>query len=295
MKHIYKIFLNQVLRIAVLLKFFAVTFINILATRRITRTKKVLKKSEYALILLTGPSLHVDLSKLHKNILSESDIWVVNSFATSEHYTKLMPRHYVFADSGYWDEDVSEYMDRLRTSVFNVITNQTNWEMILHFPDRALNSPFLSKFNINNLKVQFYNSNPLPYFGPIEKIFYQLGVSMPNSYNVLIAALFLTIYSNYSLIKILGADHSWVETITVNERNQIVLRQDSSFEKNRPFERVSNSSNGKTFFSNSELFNRWGQIFLQYSYLKKYARSKKIIVKNISDRSYIDELDIEKF
>ena len=241
-----------------------------------------------AIILGTGPSLTFDLSSIEEVIKNQkTDIWAVNSFVLSDHYSRLRPSNYVFADPAYWSIDAPPEMERYKISVLNSFLKKTEWDVIVHLPFDAMSSNFICSLKSKHIKINFYNRTAVNGFKKFQNFIYSLGLGMPPPFNVLIATLTLCINFNYRRIYLYGADHSWHEDTKLDDENHILISQTSFYFQNILPQRV-NKVSEKIYFSNAELFKRWGEIFHQYEILDDYATNKKVIIINKSNKSYID-------
>ena len=79
--------------------------VKILSIRRFYRIP-IDNSKKTTIIICNGPSLLDDIDWIYKN--SENlDISVVHYFAVSEHFHKIKPRYYFFADPMFWRDGLS--------------------------------------------------------------------------------------------------------------------------------------------------------------------------------------------
>ncbi len=107
---------------------------------------------------------------------------------------------------------------------------------------------------------------------------------MPRAMNVMCASIFLMINLGYREIYLLGADHSWLESFYVNERNQVILGD-------------------KHFYGDQSVvcpysLSKWLQNvstgFRTHERLSEYANYMGVKVYNATEGSYIDAYERKK-
>jgi hypothetical protein len=116
---------------------------------------------------------------------------------------------------------------------------------------------------------------------------------MPQSQNVLVAAIFLGINMSFKKIYVFGADHSWHEHLHVNEENILCLKHIHFYEneENVSFVPFYKGAHLKETFSVAEIFATWAKVFNGYSALNHYANSRGCKIYNASEVSFIDAFE----
>jgi hypothetical protein len=240
-----------------------------------------------ASILGSGPSLKEELMN---NSFSSSDVWVVNDFAISEYYSKIKPKYYIFADPDYWIE--SSEPNNQREEVFNQITMNTDWDMVILFPNKALRNCSLLNIAKNNLKIKILGFNTFIFKlhnTSITNFNLKYNLTAPTQ-NVIAAAIYIAINLGYKRIEIFGADHSWTEDLRVNNKNQVCLIDRHFYDSEnqiyylKPWKKAA----ANDFFSMYEILKTLSNIFLQYEYLQRYAIENDVTVNNCTPNSFID-------
>jgi hypothetical protein len=238
-------------------------------------------------VLGNGPSLNNDLEKC-KHLQFLGDVWCVNQFAETALYEQLQPKNYVFADSSYWRDDETESLIQVRKELFGSILNKTTWQLTIYAPFDAKNHFEVVFGCASNITLHFYNSTTVLGAKRVVKAMYDYGLGMPWVQNVLVAALFLSLRRGHKKIYLLGADHSWHETLELDDENRVCFRDRHFYEGNAalvPF--VMGGNQGKTF-TMAQLFFALSKMFEGYWMIKEYAEALGAEVLNASSITYVD-------
>ena len=126
---------------------------------------------------------------------------------------------------------------------------------------------------------------------------FDLNLGLPHAQNVLIAAIFLGIRIGYRDIVILGADHSWHESVVLDELNRVCLRDNHFYEQSSELKPFTIDGSPDNIFTIDELFLAIGRMFNGYRRLRVYANRCCAVVVNASSHTYIDAFtrdDIQK-
>lgn len=245
---------------------------------------------EVALVLGNGPSLSTDLSVLaEKNNKIDVDVWAVNNFCFSESFKLIRPRFYVLADPNYWMDNVSKEVADSRVRFTNILSKDVDWEMTLILPITAKRSKLVSDLKSTSISIGYYNNTPVRGAKFISQVICKWGLAMPAPLNVLIAALTLAIGSNYKVVYILGADHSWHEELVVTPGGDALVAQKHFYPEVVIASPVYKP--GMTSFTVADLFLRWGAVFKSYEFLAEFALVKGVKVLNLSSKSFIDAFE----
>ena len=242
-------------------------------------------------VLGNGPSLTMDL-KEGLDILRMGDVVCVNSFAETDLYEKIQPKYYVLADPSYWSTEYSEAHVALRNSLFNQILGKTTWALTIYVPFEA-KVLFEATFGgAQNIRLSFYNTQTLEVKKEVKYVLYDLGFSMPPPQNVMIPALFLALRLGYKKIILLGADHSWHQTLVLDEDNRLCVRQQhfyNSEAKLKPFSMGQEGHDGESlFFTMDKAFSAFARMFAGYREIEKYAKHVGAQIYNASSVTFID-------
>lgn len=238
-------------------------------------------------VLGNGPSLYADIQELDFSRIG--DAVCVSRFAETDIYEKIRPKYYVFADPAFWEAEASGKVVALRNNLFGQILRKTSWRLTIYIPFEA-KELFESTFACSqNISLSFYNKVQLDGEKVIVNVFFDLGLGMPPIQNVLVAALFLSLRLGYKKIILLGADHSWHETLALDGANR-VCHKDRHF-YNREADLVPFTSDGTEegiMFTMDTLFYALARMFEGYWKIEEYSKHLGAQIYNASSITYID-------
>lgn len=256
------------------LKYFVLVFIYTDLWNHISRCEK----EEMLTILANGPSLAKDIEKLNYSIGKFS---VVNDFYKSPLYGIIKPAYHVLADPLYFtkDEDIQPFIDAV------------DWDMKLFVPYSAWKRMKI----LRNIPSQFievvpYHTVMYDGFECIKAWVYRHGLSMPIPQNVLVPSIFNAINMGYKEIRLFGVDHSWTESIRMNEMNQVCLT-DSHFYDNEQVKLLPWKKCSGEQYKMHEILRDLAQMFDSYHQIRDYADSQHCHIVNMTKNSYIDAFD----
>jgi hypothetical protein len=262
-----------------------ISFIKILV-----RSKKGLRlpvaTSDSCIVLGNGPSLNTSF-KAHPDFFRKHPLVCVNSFSVTDQYTELKPSYYVMLDPGFWLGNGD-----LINNTVNAIRTKTSWKLHLMVPPVAGKSTLLSKLEKENTNITISYFNYTVYKG-FEKTGYSLfkkNLAMPQSQNVLVASIFLSLNMGFKNIYLFGADHSWHQQLYVNEENILCFRNVHFYESEEMVTMVPfyKGVHTKETFRMDEALTTFGKTFYGYIALEKYAKHLKANIYNASEASFID-------
>lgn len=245
------------------------------------------------IILGNGPSLSESLSK-HYAFFKKHSLICVNQFVLSKEYVALKPAYYVMLDPILWQGETNPDIKR----IFDTLIETTTWELNLLVPWKARGSFSLKQILSSNpkIKISYFNYTVFRGFPGVSHFFFRRNLAMPQSQNVLVASIFLSINMHFKKIVIVGADHTWHENLHVNESNQLCIKDVHFYDD----ERVVNYRlfykdvrQTETFLMHEILFT-FGKAFYGYQVLKHYAAAEGVIIYNASERSFIDAFERKK-
>jgi hypothetical protein len=196
----------------------------------LSRTRK--SKHDELVILGNGPSLTPFLND-HLSFLENKNTLVVNFFARTQFFEIIRPSYYIIISPEYFlNEQKKEFAeDRLIT--FQAIAEKTTWPMQLVVPALARSrNAWKSLIASNpNIEIKYLNTTPVEGFMGICHKLFNRNLGMPRPHNVLIPSIFLAIQLKYKLVYLVGADHSWLPEIRVDDDNEVLLRQKHFYDK----------------------------------------------------------------
>ena len=245
--------------------------------------------SDSCIVLGNGPSLKMSLEK-HPDFFTKHTLVCVNSFSITEEYTLLKPTYYVILDPGFWfgeSDVVVNTIEGLKT--------KTTWMVYLLVPHAAKQSQKfreLEKHN-SNIKITYFNYTVYNGFKGWGNWLYAQNLAMPQSQNVLVASLFLSLNIGFKEIYLFGADHSWHENLFVNDENVLCFKDTHFYDGNekvsyRPFYK---GIHLKETFTMQEILITFSKIFYGYEMINEYAKHRKAKIYNASEISFVDAFE----
>lgn len=230
-------------------------------------------------IMGNGPSLRSNLDNDLEFLRSHTTL-AVNFAANSDEFALVRPRYYVLADPHFFTGAATDpNVARLHEALARV-----SWPMTLFVPATA---PAAALPGGNgSLEVRRFNFLAAEGFPWLEERVYDRALAMPRPRNVLIPSIMIGIWLGFSRIYLLGADHSWLRSIWVDDDNRVVTVQphfyaDSEQEKKR----VHSEYAGHRLHDVLESFHI---AFRSYHRIARYAAMRGVEIFNATPGSYID-------
>jgi hypothetical protein len=250
-------------------------------------------KNKTCLILGNGPSLFSSI-EMYKRIGSPYDLFCVNNFACTPLFEDLKPEYYVLQAPQFFKDDsqLSNYYIEQRQKLFSHIQMKTNWVLFLVVPVSAKKSDAFNALvdSNSNLKPLFFNDTAIEGFSFLTTFAFNHSLGMPRPHNVLIPAIMNAIRIGFTNIYIIGADHSWLGEISVNENNEALVHQKHFYD-----EETSKPEKMEDYIYRPrrlhEILNKFYLTFLGYWEIKSYAAKKDIRIINASETSMIDAFE----
>ncbi len=248
--------------------------------------------SSTCIVLGNGPSLKTSLES-YPDFFTKHSLVCVNSFSITPEYTSLKPSYYVILDPGFWYGD-SEVV----TNTIESLKTKTTWTLYLLVPHEAKKSQNfreLGKHNAN-IKISYFNYTVYKGFEGIGYWLYAKNLAMPQSQNVLVASLFLSINIGFKEIYLFGADHGWHENLFVTDENVLCFKDTHFYDGKekinyRPFYK---GIHLKETFTMHEILITFSKIFYGYEVINKYAQHCKAKIYNASEVSFVDAFERKK-
>ncbi len=230
-------------------------------------------------ILGNGPSLRRCLDE-DMEMLRRSDTLAVNFFANSPEFMQVKPRYYVLADPHFFDKADSD--PNVRRLIDNL--NAIDFGMTLLIPAACRRRARL--FDNPKLKVDTFNFVAVEGFGWFEDAMFGMRRGMQRPRNVMVPSIMAGIWLGYKRICLLGADHSWLSTLTVNDRNEVVSVQPHFYKEDEREEKRIRQEYVRHPLH--EVLDSMAIAFRSYHRLQAYAASRGVSIVNATPGSMID-------
>lgn len=237
--------------------------------------------SQPLIIMGNGPSLN-DTIRDHSQLLSSRSTLAVNFAACAPVFISLRPKYYVLADPFFFSDAETDNLKRLRSC----LSNDVDWDMTLFVPcNRCKHANKITAGN-QHIKIATFNPIGVEGFEWLENIAFTNGWGMPRPRNVLIPSIMIGINLGYQNIHIVGADHSWMQTLSVNDQNQVVSIQPHFYKDGEQEKTRINTEYHQ--YPLHQIIHSFYVAFRAYHSIRRYADKKGIHIFNSTPTSFID-------
>lgn len=267
-----------------------ISIVKVLIRSNLNIKNHPIKGIKKCVILGNGPSLSDSLIE-YASILQNYQLIAVNGFALAKEYLVLKPNYYVLHDPAFWTAE-----DKLPEKIFNAIKSKTDWPLTIYIPNQAKNSLLINSLISEKITIIYYNYVVYKGFTSLGHFLFNKNLAMPQSQNVLVACLFLTINMGFKDIYTLGADHTWHENLVVNENNVLCIKNVHFYseETKVDFKPFRKGLDVEETFKVYEIFEIWTKVFKGYEVISGYAKAKGSKIYNASKVSFIDTFERKK-
>ncbi|MBV6644238.1 MAG: DUF115 domain-containing protein [Cyclobacteriaceae bacterium] len=246
-------------------------------------------------ILGNGPSLKSSI-EYFQELFGKNDVLCVNHFAQTAEYQKFKPENYVLLDPNFFlDDNVTH--DPKAKNTLEVMARDTSWQMNIFIPRSARRSKSAKSFHQNpNLNIVYFNYTIVSGLDKLAFALYKRNLGFPVCQNVLGASILLALNMGYQRLYVFGADHSWLQSFSVNEQNELVLSHQHFYtQKDKPLiAKVYSHQENKVGATMSEFLTSLHKAFEVYHVLKRYAAYRGTEIFNASEVSFIDAFPRKK-
>ena len=146
------------------------------------------------------------------------------------------------------------------------------------------------KKNVNPI---YFNLTGIEGFDFFTRFLFNRKLGSPRPHNVLIPSIMNMIHLKYKEIYIVGADHSWLGEISVNEENEALVRHRHFYSKGSP-----KSQKMMDYIKRPrklhEILNKFYLTFRGYWEIQAYADTRNVKIYNCSEESMIDAFERKK-
>lgn len=244
-----------------------------------SRPTKIAKVSgdKPLIIMGNGPSLRQTLTD-YAELLKKSETLAVNFAANSPEFFEIKPKYYVLADPHFFKGKENDNVRRLYENLAKV-----DWKMTLFIP-RKENAAELS-----NLTIEKFNMVGIEGWQRLQNFAFTNALAMPRPRNVLIASIMVAIFKGFKEIYLVGADHSWLQTISVNEQNEVVSIQPHFYKEEKKEETRIKSE--YSAYPLHQIIYSFYIAFRAYHQIRRFADTHGITIYNATPASFIDAFE----
>lgn len=238
------------------------------------------KGGDEIIVLGNGPSLNDTIAR-HGLLLASKPTVAVNFMASSPLFNAIKPDYYVLADPVFFQDT-----DRTNVSELWNALSKTDFPMTLCVPRQRVRLARRLLGKNSGVAVAGFNFVGAGGFTSFEDWAYSSGLAMPRPRNVLIPAIMTAIRAGYKDIYVVGADHSWLETVRVTDNNLVVSIQPHFYTDSK--EELDRSAKVYENIRLHQLLESFSIAFRSYHTLQRYAHTHGIRIYNSTPSSYID-------
>ena len=232
-------------------------------------------------VMGNGPSLRQVIDD-HRDWLMERDRLAVNFAANAPEFSELRPQYYILVDPLFF----GPVGDNANLARLHAALGAVDWPMTLIVPAKYRKR--LPAAIAGNANIRIAAVNAVGMEGPawFERWAYGRRLGMPRPRNVLIPSIMAAIWLGYSEIDIVGADHSWMQSIWVDDQNRVVSVQPHFYKDDAAEQkRVDTTYAG---YRLQDIVYSFFVAFSSYHRIARFARAKGVRIINRTPGSYID-------
>lgn len=235
-------------------------------------------KGERLIIMANGPSL-ADTIRDHVDKLRSTPTMAVNFAAIAPEFTDLKPSYYVLADPHFFSDGADDAnLQKLRRNLGLV-----DWPMTLLVPVKYSRK---ARQLYPGLDIATFNAVGIEGFAPLCNAAFRAGLAMPRPRNVLIPSLMLAIALGYKEIVVTGADHTWMQTLSVTDDNEVVSVQPHFYKDGKDEQtRVRHEYRN---YRLHQIVGSFAVAFKSYHDIANFAVSQGVKIVNATPGSFID-------
>lgn len=249
---------------------------------------------EEIFILMNGPSLKVDLTKMKKKIKNKS-VLCVNNIVNTEYFETLKPRFYAIADSKFWNpiktsvlQGAMEEQQAWNQIAVNLV-KKTKWKMILFIPKDAMSYIKLIELLNTNPNIEIVFTNMILFPNTFEKFkfkFWKKQYCVPYIANVLAYSIYLMLIINYKNIYLLGVDHTFFSNLKVDKDNKVYWENKHIYEEKKAVKHIFHPDGSEV--NMGRFLEENANIWKTYYELDKFSKYCNSEIYNCTENSLID-------
>lgn len=231
-------------------------------------------------ILANGPSLSQTIEK-HCAFIASVPTMAVNFAAIAPVFFKIKPRYYVLADPYLFSDTENTQLKQLRDTL-----REVSWKMTLLVPVKYRRKA-AGLYGVKDIAT--FNALGVEGFDAVNRMIFRAGLGMPRPRNVLIPSIMMAMALGYDEIYVCGADHSWMQTISVTEENEVVTIQPHFYNDSKEEQQRVRHDYRNTRLH--EVVESFAVAFRSYHSIADYARYRGVKIYNSTPGSFIDAFE----
>lgn len=255
------------------------------------KTKHINEFNEKKVLILgNGPSLNEALK--NKNLMEGKEYIAVNNFPTTAYYELFKPKILVLQAPEFWIDDVDDVYIDFRYKLFDAIVNKTQWKLLLFMPAKYKNAKqFNTTISQNKMvEINYFNDTPIDGFFGFKTFCYDRLLGMPRPHNIMIPAILMAMHLGFKEIYLTGVDHSWVNDLSVDDDNQVLMSHKHFYDCDS-VKKVPMNKLGRGTRKMHEVLQKFVYSFAAYHEIEQYANHKKVDIYNTTTNSHIDAFE----
>lgn len=259
--------------------------VKIMLYSRGRRKARSVEREKSIVLLGNGPSLRQTIDSQSERLAHHS-LMAVNYAALADDFMTLRPDYYIMIDPIFFPAEGHD--DKNTAKVWNRLGN-ADWQLTLFVPHgfAGYARRRLEEAGANS-KVVALNLVPVEGFRFVAHTAYNAGLGMPRPRNVLIAACMAAISEGFGKIYLAGADHSWTQTLSVDEDNQVCNTPLHFYKEKSDPAQVERARAAYRGLHLHDVFESLRIAFRSYFDVKAWAESRGVEIYNSTPGSMID-------
>lgn len=249
--------------------------------------------SERIVILGNGPSFKETVDNNFEFFVN-NELICLNHFANTDYYSRLKPEFYfIIAHDLFLDDTLDEYKNA-SIKLFNSIADKTSWKLKFFITYEAKKEKRWQQILMqnSNIEIIFMNITPVEGFRCARNHWYNRGLGMARPHNVMIPSMYFAICNGYKEIVIIGAEHSWLHELHVDENNTTLFFNKHFYDSKDVAKKC--NYKGNSFMKLHEVIRSFSYAFESYHTIRDFAITRKTRIINCTPTSFIDAFEREK-
>jgi hypothetical protein len=271
-----------------------ISFFRILLMSRSPKCFKRQKLSQERIVILgNGPSFRKTIDENEEFFLN-NELICLNHFAITDYYAMLKPKHYfIIAHDLFLDDTMDEYKNA-SIKLFNAIAEKTTWKLKFFITYEAKSEKRWQEIlkQNKNIEIVFMNITPVEGFKYFRYLWYRKGLGVARPHNVMIPSIFFAITNGAKEIVIIGAEHSWLHELHVDDENNTLFYNKHFYDEQKGVQKC--NYKGSSFMKLHEVLRSFSSAFEGYHIIEEYSRFRGVRIVNCSPNSFIDAFERKK-